>query len=89
MTSNEQRAKSFTSNIDEFTDADYKHPKRVWKDLKNLGEYYDLHILSDTLLLANVFENFRNKCIEIYELDSAPFLSAPELAWEDCLKKQE
>ena len=42
---------------------------------------------SDTLLLADVFENFRNKCIEIYELNSAHFLSAPGLVWPACLKK--
>ena len=41
----------------------------------------------DTLLLADVFENFRNKCIEIYELNSAHFLSAPGLVWQACLKK--
>ena len=41
----------------------------------------------DTLLLADVFENFRDKCIEIYELDPAHFLSAPGLAWQACLKK--
>ena len=44
---------------------------------------------SDTLLLVDVFENFRNKCIEIYELDPAHFLSVPRLAWQDCLKKTE
>ena len=41
----------------------------------------------DTLLLADVFENFRNNCIEIYELDPAHFLSAPKLSWQACLKK--
>ena len=46
-----------------------------------------MYVQSDTLLLANVFENFRNKCIEIYELDPAHFLSAPGLAWQACLKK--
>ena len=56
-------------------------------ELKNLGDYYDLYAQCDTLLLADVFENFRNKCIEIYELDPAHFLSAPGLAWEVCLKK--
>ena len=45
--------------------------------------------LSDTLLLADVFENFRNKCIEIYELDRSFFLSAPGLVWQTCLKKTE
>ena len=49
--------------------------------LKNPGEYHDLYVQSDTLLLADVSENFRNKCIEIYELDPAHFLSAPGLAW--------
>ena len=55
--------------------------------IKNLGEYHDLYVQSDTLLLADVFENFRDKCIEIYELDPAHFLSAPGLAWQACLKK--
>ena len=47
-----------------------------------------MYIQSDTILLAGVFENFRNKCIEIYELDPAPFLSAPGLAWQACLRKK-
>ena len=56
--------------------------KKVHKELKirKLGEYYDLYIQSDTLLLADVFENFRNKSTEIYELDPAHFLSVPGLA---------
>ena len=54
---------------------------------KNLGEYHDLYVQSDTLLLSNVIENFRDECIEIYELDPAHFLSAPGLAWQACLKK--
>ena len=48
-----------------------------------------MHVQSDTLLLADVFENFRRKCIEIYELDPSHFLSAPGLAWQVCLKKTE
>ena len=46
-----------------------------------------MHVQCNTLLLANVFENFRDKCIGIYELDPAHFLSAPGLAWQACLKK--
>ena len=46
-----------------------------------------MHVQSDTLLPADVFENFRNKCIEIYKLDPAHFLSAPRLAWQDFSKK--
>ena len=52
------------------------------KYCKNLGEYHDLYVQSDTALLADIFERFRDKCIEIYELDSAHFLSAPGLAWQ-------
>ena len=48
-----------------------------------------MYIESDTILLADVFENFRNKCIEIYELDPAYFLSASGLVWQACLKKTE
>ena len=55
--------------------------------LKNRGDYHDLYVQSDTLSLADVFGNFRNKCIEIYELDPAHFVSAPGLVWQACLKK--
>ena len=48
-----------------------------------------MYVQSDTLLLADVFENFRIKCIEIYELDPAHFLSALGFAWQVCLKKTE
>ena len=54
---------------------------------KDLGEYHDLYFQSDTLLLVDVFESFRNKCIEIYELYPAHFLFAPGLAWQVYLKK--
>ena len=55
--------------------------------LENLGDYHDLYVQSDTLLLADVFENFRDMCIEEYELDPAHFSSLPGLAWQVCLKK--
>ena len=63
--------------------------KKVFKSFnnKNLGNYRELYVQSDTLLLADVFENFRNKCIEIYGLDPVHFLPAPGLAWQTCLKK--
>ena len=57
--------------------------------MNNLRDYHDLYVWRNTLLLADVFDNFRNKCIEMYELDSANFLSAPGLAWQTCLKKTE
>ena len=71
------------------TDADYAYAKRVYKDfeIKNLIEYHDLCVQSDTLLLVDVFENFRNMCLKIYELDPANNISAPGLAWQAALKK--
>ena len=71
------------------TSVDCRHAKRVYKEfkLKNQGDYHDLYVKSGTILLADVFENFRKKYIEIYELDPAHFLSAPGLAWKACLKK--
>ena len=83
--------KAFYSKLclKDIIDEDYPHAQEVFGQLKlkNLGEYHDLYVQSDTLLLADVFENFGNKCIEIYDLDPAQFLSAPELAWQACLKK--
>ena len=78
-------------NIKDITKVDHRHAKRVFKSLnnKNLGDYHDLYVQSDTLLLADVFEIFRNMCIKVYELDPAHFLSAPGLAWQACLKKIE
>ena len=76
-------------NLEDITDKNCAHAKKLWKvfEIKNRGEYHDLYVQCDTLLLADVFENFRDKCIEIYELDPAHFLSAPGLAWQACLKK--
>ena len=70
-------------NMENIDDIDYSHGNK----LKNLREYHDLYIQSDTLLLADVFENFRNMCIKVYELDPAHFLSLPGLAWQACLKQ--
>ena len=76
-------------NMEKIDDIDYIHGNNVFKKikLKNLGEYHDLYVQSDTLLLADVFENFRSMCIKVYELDPAHFLSLPGLAWQACLKK--
>ena len=82
---------SFYSNLnmENIDDIDYRHGNNVFKrfKLKNLGEYHNLYVQSDTLLLADVFKNFRNKCLEVYELDPAHFLLLPGLAWQVCLKK--
>ena len=82
---------SFYSNLnmENIDDIDYRHGNNVFKKFKqkNLAEYHDLYVQRDTLLLADVFENFRNTCLKEYELDPAHFLSLPELAWQACLKK--
>ena len=84
---------SFYSNLnmENIDDIDYRHDgNNVFKRFKlkkNLGEYHDLYTQSDTLLLADVFKNFRNMCLKVYELDPAHFLSLPGLAWQACLKK--
>ena len=77
------------SNMEDITYADYAHPKRLCKDfeIKQLEEFHDLYIQSNTLLLAAVFENFRNMCLKIYKLDPAKFLSALALAWQVALKR--
>ena len=69
-------------NMEYITDVDCRHAKKVFKNFnnKNLGDYHDLYVQSDTLLLGDIFEHFRNKYIETYELDPAHFLSAPGLA---------
>ena len=68
---------------------DYTHLKRVCKDyqISNLGEHNHLYVQSDTLLSDDAFENFQSKCLEVYELDPARFLSAPGLAWQAALRK--
>ena len=67
--------------MEDITDADYAFAKRVCKDLeiKKLGSYHDLYVQSNILLLADVFENFQDMCLKIYELNPAKFLSASGL----------
>ena len=71
-------------------DIDYRHGNNVFKNFKlnHIGEYNDVYVKSDLSLLADVFENFRNMCIKVYELDPAHFLSLPGVAWQACLKRQ-
>ena len=85
--------KDFNSelNLGGISDEDYAHAQKVWNvfEINNRGEYHDLYVQSDTLLLADVYENFRNMCLDIYGLDPLYFVSAPGLAWQTCLKKTE
>ena len=71
------------------TKEDYKHANKVWKEfhIQNLGEYHNLYLRTDVILLANVFEEFRNTCVKHYGLDPANFYTSPGLAWKACLKK--
>ena len=75
--------------MEDITYADYVHAKGVCKDfgIKNLGESHDLYVQSNTLLLTDVFEIFRNMCLKIWELDPVKVFSAPGLAWQATLKK--
>ena len=68
---------------------DYQHAQKAWNTLKvhNLGGYHDLYLRTDVILLANVFEAFRDTCLEHYKLDPAHFYTSPGLAWKACLKK--
>ena len=70
-------------------DKEYEHARNVWNEFKirNMGEYHDLYLKADTILLANVFESFRSICMKNYGLDPAHFYTAPGLAWRACLKK--
>ena len=70
------------------TNKDYKHACNVWKTFKmeTFKDYHKLYNITDVLLLADVFENFRNLCLKIYGLDPAYYFTAPQLAWDACLK---
>ena len=69
-------------NMEDITGADYVRAKSICKEFEitKLGEYHDLYVQSNTLLLADVFDRFRNMCLKIYELDSGKFLPALRLA---------
>ena len=78
-------------NLESITDKDYDHAQKIWDlfEINNPGEYHDLYVQTDTLLLADVIKKIRDKCIEIHGLDPSYFLSASGLAWQACLKKTE
>ena len=73
------------------TDEEYARAKQVWEKFgcRNLGDYHDLYVATDTALLADAFENFRKVCEERYGLDPAHYYSAPGLSWDALLKKTE
>ena len=71
------------------TDEEYARAKQVWETFgcQNLGDYHNLYVATDTVLLADVFENFRKVCQERYGLDPAHYYSAPGFSWDALLKK--
>ena len=71
-------------NLEHISDVNYVHAQKVWdvSEIKNLDEYHDLYVQSDTLLLEDVFKNFRYMCLDIYELDPVYFVSAPGVKLE-------
>ena len=73
-------------NIESIIDIDYIHAMRVFKEFKmnNLGDYHDLYVQRDTLLLADIFENFRDMSLKIYELEPAYFALLPVFSWHAC-----
>ena len=75
--------------MSDISECDYEHAQKVWRvfNLKNLSEYHDLYLKTDVILLANIFEAFRDTCLEYYQLDPAHFYTSPGLAWQACLKK--
>ena len=79
---------SFYSNLnmEDIDDIDYRHGNYVFNKFKlnNLGDYHDLYMQSDTLLFADVFENFRDMCLKEYEIDPAHFLSLSLLKFTEC-----
>ena len=70
------------------TEKNYKHVWNVWNTfkMKTFKDYHELYNETDVLLLADVFENFRNLCLKIYGLDPVYYYTAPGLAWDACLK---
>ena len=76
-------------NMSGVSNHDYEHTCKVWRDfeIKNLGEYHDLYLQTDVILLANVFKAFRKVCLDNYGLDPEHFYTAPGLVWKTCLKK--
>ena len=73
---------------EDISDEYYTHAKKVWRVFKmeHFQDYHNLYNETDVLLLADVFESFRNICIENYKLDPAYYYTAPSLAWDACLK---
>ena len=75
-------------NDSDISEEDYQHAQNVWETfkMKTMRDYHDLYLKSDVLLLSDVFENFRDVCLDNYRLDPIFYYTAPGLAWDACLK---
>ena len=75
-------------NDQHIADDEYNHAKEVWNTfmIKTLGDYHDLYLVSDVLLLTDVFENFRKTCMQYYKLDPWHYFTSPGLSWDAMLK---
>ncbi len=75
-------------NDSDISKEDYQHAQNVWEkfDMKTMREYHDLYLRSDVLLLADVFENFRDVCMSKYGLDPCWYYTSPGLSWDALLK---
>ena len=70
------------------TNDEYNHAKKVWKvfNIKTMGEYHDLYLKSDVLLLVDVFESFRKTCLQCYKLDPCHYFTSLGLNWDAMFK---
>ena len=75
-------------NNEHISDEDYCHAQNVWTTFKleTMGDYHNLYLKSDILLLADVFENFRKTCLQYYKLDPCHYFTSPGLSWDAMLK---
>ena len=75
-------------NDQDITNDEYNHAKEVWNTfmIRTLGDYHDLYLVSDVLLLTDVFENFRKTCMQYYRLDPCHYFTSPGLSWDAMLK---
>ena len=73
---------------EEISESEYAHAQKVWETfgIKNMGQYHDLYLRSDVLLLADIFENFREQYLHTYGLDPAHYVSLPSSSWDSMLK---
>ena len=67
---------------------EYEHAQTVWDTfmISCLGDYHDLYVTSDVILLADVFQSFRKVCLNFYKIDPTHSYTAPGLAWQACLR---